>query len=102
MTPEGKIKQKIKKLLDHDKIWYYMPVPFGYGATTIDFICAVRTRNIPILFTIEGKRPGASPTPRQELFMEDIRTRVNAKTWVIDDDISLERLRQWLHKMLSL
>ena len=36
MTPEARTKRRIKSILDkyNNHIYYYMPVPGGYGATT--------------------------------------------------------------------
>ena len=55
-TPEHKIKQQIKAILDKygDDIYWYMPVPTGYGKRTLDFLgCAWG-----IFFAIEAKRSG--------------------------------------------
>lgn len=42
MTPEGRVKEVVKKLLDKLGVWYFMPAANGYGRAGIpDFICCV-------------------------------------------------------------
>jgi hypothetical protein len=36
-TPEGRVKNKIKKLLNQHGVYYDMPVPYGYGKSGLDF-----------------------------------------------------------------
>lgn len=93
-TPEAKIKQKIKRLLDNYRnrnIWYFMPVPYGYGQSTVDYIGIFRGHS----FAIEAKRPGKEPTPRQELILEKIAL-AGGKAFVVNDDVSLAALEVWL------
>ncbi len=61
VTPEGKVKAAVTKRLKAMNCWYYMPVGSGYGAPTIDYLCAYEGR----AFGIETKAPGKRPTPRQ-------------------------------------
>lgn len=61
MTPEGKIKNDVKKLLKHFGIWYDMPVPSGFGKSQLDFTCCWRGR----MLAIETKAPGKWLTPLQ-------------------------------------
>lgn len=37
MTPEGKVKKQLKDFFEKNEIFYFMPVPTGYGRKTIDF-----------------------------------------------------------------
>ncbi len=62
MTPEGRVKAAIKRVLKAHGCWWYMPVPGGFGEPTLDFICAIDGR----IFCIEAKAPGKKPTPRQQ------------------------------------
>lgn len=62
MTPEGKLKKEVKRVLDKHKVWYYMPVQNGMGVTGIpDFVCCDGGRFIGI----ETKALGKHPTPNQ-------------------------------------
>jgi len=67
-TPEGVVKDQVKKLLKAHGAYYHMPVMNGMGAPTLDFICCHNGR----FFAIETKRPGGKPTPRQEITMAEI------------------------------
>ena len=42
MTPEGKVKKKIKEVLDEYGVYYFMPVQHGYGPRGVDFHCVMR------------------------------------------------------------
>jgi hypothetical protein len=97
MTPEGKVKKSINKVLDkykNDGIWYFMPVPSGYGKPTLDYIGFILGRG----FAIEAKAPGKEPTERQELTIEDIRSS-ETKVFVIDgtdNTDTVDDLRAWI------
>lgn len=91
MTPEAKVKARIKALLKHHGAWFYMPQQFGMGATHLDFICSkkrvIQHRETQVFwetFFIEAKAPGESPTPRQWAIIE--RERVAGfRVFIIDD-----------------
>lgn len=54
-TPEGKVKDAVKKVLKDRGIWYFMPMQNGFGVVGIpDFICCDNGR----FFAIETKAPG--------------------------------------------
>ena len=100
-TPEGKVKAKVRAILDDTRIWSFWPVPSGYQAASLDVLCAVRVKNIPVFFAIETKAPGKGITDRQGLLIEDLELRLNAKVFVIDGEEGLEELRAWLKKILG-
>jgi hypothetical protein len=94
MTPEGRIKKKLKDLLDSygKALYYYMPVPSGYGKSTIDYLGCARGR----FFGIEAKgRPDQGPTVRQEGVIEDILA-AGGVVFVVNDDVSLAHFQVWL------
>lgn len=101
-TPEGKVKAKIRALLDHPKVWAFWPVPMGYQAATLDVLCVVRVRNIPVFFMIEAKRRKGPVKARQDYFKQDLYERLNVKTFVIDGEQGLQELEQWLTRALAL
>ena len=69
MTPEAKIKAKVKKLLAEHNAYYFMPVQTGYGAQTLDFlVCAYG-----LFIGIETKVPGRKPTANQQRVVEAIQ-----------------------------
>lgn len=72
MTPEGKVKAEVKKVIEEfgqhiDGFW---PVPYGYGESHLDWVGCVNG----LFVAVETKKPGEHPTPRQ---LERIR-RVKA------------------------
>ena len=102
MTPEGRVKSDIKKVLHHFGIypagskvwkqggvrkngWYYMPVQNGMGTTGIhDFVCCIWGRFV----SIEAKAPGKTMTPNQTDRMNEIQA-VEGVTILIDDAVYL-------------
>lgn len=64
MTPEGKVKERVKKILKpfKPKLYAHWPVQTGYGAPTLDCNGAINGR----AFSIETKAPGKHLTPQQE------------------------------------
>lgn len=56
-----------------------MPVPYGYGPTTLDYLGCIRGK----FFAIEAKAPGKKPTPLQINTIERIRA-AGGRTFVID------------------
>lgn len=92
-TPEGKVKDRVKKLLKSFKcIYYHMPVQNGMGAPSLDFICCVRGYYL----AIETKAPGKKPTPRQELTIAAI-TQAQGFVFVVSDDDSFIQLEAFLN-----
>lgn len=80
MTPEGKVKRAINKVLDKYKsIYKFMPVPSGYGKSSLDYILCFHGRFI----AVEAKAPGKKPTARQKQIIDQIR-RADGVTLVID------------------
>lgn len=93
MTPEARVKNKIKKVLDvyEDRVYTFMPVPMGYGAVTVDFlVCAAG-----LFIGIEAKAPGKHPTVAQE---ETLRRIIQAggRVFVIDSEESVLLFDGWL------
>lgn len=67
-TPEGLVKDEIKRGLAEYDIWYFMPVQGGYGRRAIDFICCWRGRFI----AIEAKAGVNKVSKHQETTLADI------------------------------
>ena len=95
-TPEGKVKRAVSGLLKATPgVWYTMPVPSGYGESTLDYIGCYLGR----YFAIETKAPGKKPTARQKQIIAAMQ-RAGGKVFVIDNthDEALEELRAWLNR----
>jgi hypothetical protein len=93
MTPEGRIKNKINKVLASygKNVYYYMPVPGGFGKQTVDYLGCAYGR----FFAIEAKRPGGKPSERQAGVIEDI-DEAQGVTFLINSDDTLEEFNAWL------
>lgn len=112
MTPEGRVKKNISRVLaSFPSVYSFMPVQHGIGAAGVDYHCVAgkyfvlegRLEMVPVAFFIEAKKPGGEPTGRQDTFLKDRREKQNCKTFVIDDDPSIkggmgniEELTEWL------
>jgi hypothetical protein len=68
MTPEGKIKAKVKALLQKYGAYWHMPVQNGMGAPALDFHVCHRGK----YFGIETKADGKALTPRQAMTKREI------------------------------
>ena len=94
MTPEGKVKAKVKRILNNAGVYYFMPVQTGYGMPTLDFLCFHKSQG----FAIETKAPGKKPTKRQEAIIHEIQL-AGAQVFVIDGvEGSYDWLQQWLER----
>jgi hypothetical protein len=73
------------------KLWYNMPVPGGYGASSLDFLgCCMGD-----FFAIETKAPGEKASQRQAEILSAIEM-AGGMCFVIDGPRSLELLDVWL------
>lgn len=70
LTPERKVKDKVKKVLKELGAYYAMPATGGYGSSGVpDFLVCYRGR----FFGLECKANGGKTTALQEKNLEDIR-----------------------------
>ena len=90
-TPEGVVKNKVKKLLTEFNVYWHMPVQNGMGAPSLDFICCHEGR----FFGIETKAGNKKPTPRQETTMNQIRL-AGGLAFLVNEVEGLQELREWL------
>lgn len=101
-TPEGNTKKRIKKVLDEAGAYFFMPVQSGFGAASLDFLCARPSDGRA--FAIEAKAHGKHPSERQQVTMERM-TKAGWRIFVIDDESdglelnyeSCAELRAWLN-----
>lgn len=79
-TAEGLVKRKINKILSkYSELYAYMPVPYGYGPSSLDYIICIGGNFI----AIEAKAPGKEPTARQIEIIRRIRL-AGGKVFIID------------------
>lgn len=91
------MKQKVKELLGaYPGLYYHMPVPTGFGQTSLDFIGCYAGR----FFAIETKREGKKPTLKQVDTITQMRA-AGGQTFVIvgEDDPALASLSLWLEAL---
>lgn len=72
MTPEGKVKEAVRKFLRARGVWFYQPVQNGMGRVGIpDFICCYKG----IFIAIETKAPGKmhTVTANQQRVLDEIK-----------------------------
>lgn len=93
MTPEGKVKARLKKILDDMGIWHFSPFQAGMGRAGIPDIIGCYNG---IFVAFECKANGGKPTALQQREIEAIRT-ARGLAYVVDehnlDDI--KDLLQW-------
>jgi len=91
MTPEGKVKAKVVKILKELSVYYFYPVTGGFGRSGVpDIICCVNG----YFFGIECKAGKNTPTPLQEAEMQKIRN-AGGHTLVVNE-LNIEDLREKL------
>ena len=83
MTPEGKVKKKVKEYLQSIGAWYYMPVSNGMGRVGCPDILVCYKG---LFLAFETKAPGkiAHVTANQQREIDAIQ-RVNGLAHVVDD-----------------
>ena len=70
LTPEGKVKARVKKILQESGAWWYMPIGTGIGSRNgvPDFLCCYRG----VLVGIETKAGRNKATALQMLELRNI------------------------------
>lgn len=91
-TPEGYLKDDIKKWLKTRGAYFFMPVQMGYGKQTVDFLVCLPYKHIVSLnpyrterrakfVAIETKAPGRMPTPRQAAVLQEVLSAAGVGIW---------------------
>ena len=84
MTPEAKVKAKIKEVLKVERVYYAMPIGTGWGNSGVpDFLCCINGR----FLGIEAKANGNKPTELQKKNLMDIELS-GGYTAVINENAS--------------
>jgi len=95
MTPEGRVKARIKALLKAFGAYYHMPVMNGMGEPSLDFIVC----GDGIFIAIEAKAWGKHPTPRQLITIAAMQS-AGAFVFVVSCEAEFARLEATLHLLL--
>lgn len=91
MTPEGKVKEKVKGLLKANGVYYFMPCSGTYGTRGVpDFICCVRG----MFVGIETKAGYGKPTAMQKEQMNRINEN-GGFTFCVNEK-NFDVLKEWI------
>lgn len=91
MTPEGKVKAKVKKVLTEAGVWYALPLGSTFGKRGVpDFVACCDGR----FLSIETKAGKGKTTALQEYEMQRIRNA--GGTAIVVDDSNVSSLAEWL------
>ena len=90
LTPEGKVKKKLRAVLDELGVYYFMPATGGYGRSGVPDIVGCVSHQF---LAIECKVPGNKPTALQARELEKILA-AGGIAFVYDGTMSDEELKQ--------
>jgi hypothetical protein len=91
VTPEGKVKAKVKAKLNAHGAYHFWPVQMGMGARTLDCLGGHNGR----FFSIETKAPGQKMTEQQGAIAERMEYS-RCKVFEISGPAGLAELETWL------
>jgi pyruvate-formate lyase-activating enzyme len=93
MTPEGKVKTRVKNMLNAYGAYHFWPVQTGMGARTLDCLGCHNGRS----FAIETKAPGKKMTEQQKAIAERMEySRCKVFTVSLPEDLLV--LEIWLRE----
>lgn len=99
MTPEGRVKKKVKEIINKygSGVYSHWPVLNGMGKPTLDCVGCANG----VFFSVETKAPGEKLTPRQEITRNDMRI-AGGTVFVIagQDEMVLAEFDAWLAKQV--
>jgi Holliday junction resolvase len=82
MTPEGKVKAKVKKILDVHEVYYFCPATGGYGRSGIpDFVCCYKE----LFIALECKAGKNKTTALQDRELARIHS-AGGRAFVVNED----------------
>lgn len=95
MTPEGKVKKRVKELLVAHGVYFFSPVQTGLGARTLDLLCCHRGQ----FLAIETKSNGKKMTEQQCAIGQRIERSLGTVFCISSEDQASQEwvdLRSWL------
>ena len=99
MTPEGKVKKRVKAILDEQQVYHFSPMQNGMGRAGIPDIVACHGGKF---IGIECKAGDNKPTALQERELNRI-LNAGGEAFVINEE-NIEQLREeliWMNKHLK-
>lgn len=94
MTPEGKVKARVKALLKRFGTYYHMVVQNGMGAPSLDFVGC----HVGRFFAVETKAGNKDMTDRQKQTASEM-SKAGAEVFLVNDVQGLTELEQWLQEV---
>jgi Holliday junction resolvase len=85
MTPEAKVKEKVKKILKEVGSYYFMPATGGYGKSGVPDIVACHKGKF---YGIECKAGNNKPTALQYKALRDIEIAGGVALWVNEETVN--------------
>jgi hypothetical protein len=99
MTPEGKVKKRVKAILDEQRVYHFSPMQNGMGRAGIPDIVACHNGKF---IGIECKAGSNKPTALQERELNRI-LNAGGEAYVINEE-NIEQLREeliWMNRHLK-
>jgi len=92
---EWSVKEAVNRVLRaYPESYWFMPVPYGYGKSSLDYLIC----HYGIFIAIETKAPGEVPTARQKSTIREI-TGAGGEAFVIDSVDKCHLLRVYLEQV---
>ena len=93
-TPESKVKARVRRILEINKVYHFMPATGGYGRSGVPDIIGCLDGQF---FAIECKANGRRTTALQDKELAYIR-QAGGKTFVIDETNEKD-IQAWIDLM---
>jgi Holliday junction resolvase len=94
LTPEGKVKAKVVRILKDEGVYYFFPATGGYGRSGVpDIVCCVNGH----FLAIECKAGKNKPTLLQVNEIESIRRAGGVA--VVANEENWDEVRSLVHKL---
>lgn len=91
MTPEGRVKSAVKRVLDAYEAYFHMPVQNGMGAPSLDFVGCHRGK----FYAVETKAGRKQMTDRQANTAGQMEA-AGARVFLINEETGTGELERWL------
>ncbi len=93
MTPEGRVKAAVDKVLRAAGAYYHKPVINGMGKPTLDYVGCQRG----MFFAIETKTGSKQMTERQKITAAEM-SKAGGVVFLINESTGTKELEEWLNR----
>ena len=94
LTPEGKVKARVRRILEINKIYHFLPATGGYGRSGVPDIVGCYLGHF---FAIECKTKGNAATALQERELQHIKN-AGGYTFIINETNEKD-IENWIKTM---